>query len=253
MDFTVIIPARYGASRLPGKPLLPIGGKPLLRHVWEASCASGAVRVLIATDDERIRDAAMGFSAEVVMTAAEHASGTDRIAEVARSCKLPEDSVIINVQGDEYGLPPALINQLAELKNAYPDAEIATLYERMDATAAQDPNTVKLVQAEDGKALYFSRAAIPWGAERNIENGSSFLRHIGLYAYTGASLQAFTQLPRTPLERSEGLEQLRALAQGWRIQAALAETPAGIGIDTAEDLRQVEAYHAAAQRRPAPQ
>ena len=238
VSFVVIIPARYASSRLPGKPLRLAQGKPLLRHAYDSACGSGAQRVWIATDDPRVQECAQGFSAEVVMTG-EHVSGTDRIAEAADRCGLPDDTVIINVQGDEYALPPALIDQLAELKESAPQAEIATLYERIrheqDWT---DRNIVKLVCAGDGTAMYFSRDPIPGGARFA---GKNRLRHIGLYAYTAASLRAFAGLDVPELEHAEKLEQLRALHHGWKIQTALACVSAGIGVDTEDDLRRVNA------------
>lgn len=232
--FTVIIPARLASTRLPGKPLLDIGGKPLIRHAWEAARASGAARVLIATDDPRIEHAALGFGAEAMITDAGHASGTDRLAEVVRRLELPVDAVVINVQGDEFGLPPALIRQLAALLAADEDEMMATLCEPITREEDYlDPNVVKVVCSARGHALYFSRAPLPWAA---AGTPGSALRHIGLYAYRAGFLLQYSALAPCELERSERLEQLRALYHGYRIRIAVAEEAAGLGVDTSQDL-----------------
>ncbi len=247
--FYVIIPARYASTRLPGKPLLEIAGKPMLQHVFERAQASGAQRVMIATDDARIETAAKAFDADVYLTSAEHVSGTDRIAEVARQCQLPDDAIIVNMQGDEPCLPPVLIQQVAQALAQHPQAAVATLCEAIqDETQIFNPNVVKVVCNQAGFALYFSRAPVPWGRENFAANTplishNGHFRHIGLYAYRADFLQKLTQLPMAPLETDEALEQLRVLYQGYSIYVAQAAEPPGQGVDTAEDLAQVRLYY----------
>jgi len=246
--FYVVIPARYASTRLPGKPLLDIGGRPMLQHVFERAQHSGAARVLIATDDPRIEQIAQAFGAEVWMTDAQHPSGTDRVAEVVRRCQLPEDALIVNVQGDEPCIPPPLIAQVAQALSHQPQAAIATLCEPIqDTTSLFDPNVVKVVRDQAGFALYFSRAPIPWVRDtfqsqpklQGSAGQAGHFRHIGLYAYRAAFLQQLTQMPIAPLESDEALEQLRVLYQGHKIYVAQACVPPGIGVDTAEDLIRV--------------
>jgi 3-deoxy-manno-octulosonate cytidylyltransferase (CMP-KDO synthetase) len=240
--FHVIIPARYAASRLPGKPLLRIAEKPLLQWVWECARASGAASVLVATDDERIRDAVVRFGAECLMTSAQHASGTDRIAEVVRLRGFGPDEVIVNLQGDEPLMPPSVIAQVAAavrpgLDMATAVAPVTTLAEFLDA------NCVKALRARDGRALYFSRAPVPWPRDQVADDRPTVFagawRHIGIYAYRVASLLEFAAWSPTWLEATEKLEQLRALEHGMRIQlVALAEAPPA-GVDTPDDLARV--------------
>ncbi len=242
--FHVVIPARYASSRLPAKMLAPIAGRPLVQWVWQRACASGAARVIVATDDERIRAAALAFGAECVLTDAAHASGTDRVAEVARRCGLAPDAIVVNVQGDEPLIDPALIARLAAGLAEDPSADIATAVAPIrDLEEFLDPNCVKAVCDAVGRALYFSRAPIPWprddapGARPARCDGA--WRHLGLYAYRVAGLARFAGLAPTPLELRERLEQLRALEHGMRIRAiTLAEAPPP-GIDTLEDLERV--------------
>ncbi len=244
--FRVIIPARHASSRLPGKPLLDIGGKPMIQHVYERALESGAAEVVVATDDERIRSVAEGFGAYVCMTATHHPSGTDRLAEVARLMGYADDQIIVNLQGDEPLMPPALIHQVAENLQLHAQADIATLCERIK-TAGElfDPHLVKVVMDQQGYALYFSRAAIPWDRDAFIATTgelparSEHYRHIGLYAYRAAFLQDYAQWPPCVLEQTESLEQLRALWQGRRIHVAEALEPPGVGVDTEEDLLRV--------------
>lgn len=247
MSFVVVIPARYGSTRLPGKPLLDIGGKPMVQWVYERACQSGASRIVVATDDQRIVDAAAGFGAEVCLTAADHESGTDRIEETARQLGLGEDQCVVNVQGDEPLIPAAIIDQVAANLARHPDAGIATLSAPV-ATAAEfaDPNVVKVVVDQAGFALYFSRAPIPWPRDAMAAAGRPVLpehaapqRHLGIYAYRVAFLRSFVRWPVASLEATERLEQLRAMANGVRIhvERALAVPPAGV--DTAEDLEAV--------------
>ena len=233
-DFCVIIPARLESSRLPGKVLLDIAGKTLVQHVYEAAVRSRADRVVIATDSPQVQAVADTFSAECIMTSPAHNSGTDRLAEAIAHLRLPGDSIVVNVQGDEYGLPPELINQLAALLQDNPDCSMATLCERITQTEEkEDPAIVKVVFDHNRKAIYFSRYGIPW-----IKQGSpeTAYRHIGLYAYRAEFLKIFSGLPVCDLERQESLEQLRALYYGHAILVDEACTRAGIGIDTEKDL-----------------
>ena len=233
-DFNVVIPARLGSTRLPGKVLQDIAGKPLLQHVYESACKSRAAKVSIATDNDQVLSVVESFGAECIMTSPQHASGTDRLAETVKLLGLPADRVIVNVQGDEMGLPPQLINQVADLLIDFPDAQIATLCERIvDARAIDDPNVVKVVFNKDKEALYFSRSPIPW---KKPATNMPYYRHIGIYAYRAGFLKAFTALPKCKLEEQESLEQLRALYHGMSILIEEACEEAGIGIDTLEDL-----------------
>lgn len=244
--FRVVIPARYASTRLPGKALLPLAGKPMIRWVYERARASRAAEVLIATDDARIAEAARGFGAAVVLTAATHASGTDRIAEVARIRTWHDDEIVVNVQGDEPLIPPAIIDQVAALLVAHPTAHIATLATRIESLAEfLDPNAVKVVSDAEGRALYFSRAPIPWdreGAPAGITSQTRFgnaRRHIGLYAYRVGALHRLASLAPTALEQCEKLEQLRALGHGMEIRLADACERPGPDVNTQEDLERV--------------
>lgn len=239
MSFTVVIPARYASTRLPGKPLLDICGKPMIQHVYERACQSGASAVHIATDDERIAQVACRFGADVVMTRADHQSGTDRIQEVTAQLGLDKQAIVVNVQGDEPLIPPATINQVAANLEKSPEAGISSLFHTIqDVTEWQNPNAVKVVTDADGFALYFSRAAIPWQATDTIHGK----RHIGIYGYRVATLDRFVRWPRSLLEVSERLEQLRAMHHGVRIimDEAVQRVPAGV--DTPEDLAAVRAF-----------
>lgn len=250
-DFRVAIPARYASTRLPGKPLLTIAGRPMIEHVWRLACASGASEVLIATDDARIRAAAEGFGAEVVMTRADHASGTDRLAEVAEARGWPDAAIIVNVQGDEPLLPPDLVRRTAAALAGHPQAGIATLAAPLAAHELFDPNAVKVVCAADGRALYFSRAPIPWDRDRfatgarDPDPALAYLRHIGLYAYRAGVLRAYPRLAPSPFERAESLEQLRALWHGIGIQVLVTDPAPPAGIDTRADFERVAAVLAA--------
>lgn len=246
--FRVVIPARHASTRLPGKPLVLIAGTPMILHVHRLAIRSGAQEVIVATDDDRIRAVCAAAGADVEMTAREHASGTDRIAELAARRGWPEDAIVVNVQGDEPMLPPALIGQAAGLLAANPAAAIATLATPV-ATVDEylDPNVVKVVTRGDGHALYFSRAPIPWdrgGAEAvpaSAARHRGARRHLGIYAYRVAALAELARAPATSLERLERLEQLRALQMGFVIVVADAIEEPGPGIDTPEDLARVEA------------
>ncbi len=245
--FKVAIPARYASTRLPGKPLRAIAGRPMIEHVWRLACASGADEVVIATDDARIKEAAESFGARAVMTRADHASGTDRLAELATTLGWPPEAIVVNVQGDEPLLPPALIGATAGLLEARPDAGIATLAVPLAEHELFDPNAVKVVCDAAGTALYFSRATIPWARDafaagsRALPAGIAYRRHVGLYAYRVATLRRYPQLAASPLEQAEALEQLRALWHG--IPIAVLELPEAppAGVDTEADLARAEA------------
>ncbi len=233
----MIIPARFTAARLPGKPLINIGGLPLLQHVYQAAVNSAAADVIIATDDERIEAVAGGFAAKVVMTSPLHRSGTDRIAEVVTRLRLPGDSIVVNVQGDELDLPPALINQVAGNLAANKDASMASLHTPVKSVAElNNPNCVKVVVDRQGYALLFSRSPIPWRAPGAGARDTD-CRHIGIYAYTCDFLKTYTDLPVSELEQTERLEQLRALYHGFRIHMELAAAETGLEINTPEDVK----------------
>jgi 3-deoxy-manno-octulosonate cytidylyltransferase (CMP-KDO synthetase) len=246
--FRVVIPARFDSARLPGKVLLPIGGRPMLHWVCERARASGAAQVVVATDDTRVQAAALQAGVECVMTARTHVSGTDRIAEVTAKLQWAPDDIIVNLQGDEPLMPPALIEQVARLLQDHTDADIATLAAPVTSAAEfRDPNAVKVVLAQDGRALLFSRAPIPWdrdGASAGLPGPDSHqqaLRHIGLYAYRVRSLLRMSQLPPAPLELREKLEQLRALAHGMQIRVAIAAVRPGVDVNTPADLERIQA------------
>ncbi len=243
MSFSVVIPARYGSTRLPGKPLLDIAGKPMVQRVWEQACRSGAGEVLIATDDARIQETAERFGARVCMTSADHPSGTDRLQEVARQAGWPDEQIVVNVQGDEPLIPPAVIDQVAHNLAAQPLAGIATLCEEIrELEEMVNPNAVKVVADARGMALYFSRATIPWPREafrqdsRRMPAAGEWFRHIGIYAYRTEFLHRYVTWQPAPLEQLEQLEQLRALYNGVGIHVARAIEAVPAGVDTAEDL-----------------
>ena len=241
--FTVIIPARYGSTRLPGKPLLALAGEPVIAHVWRRARDSGAARVIVATDDERIAETVTDMAGEVCLTRADHQSGTDRLAEVVARLDLPAEAIVVNLQGDEPLMPPELLKQVANMLAAEPRAAIATLAAPVeDIDMLHDPHAVKLIADAEGRALYFSRAPIPWDREgapaRQLQAAR---RHLGVYAYRAGFLQRYPTLPPSPLEALEQLEQLRALAAGEWIQVAEAAVEPGHGIDTAADLMTAEA------------
>lgn len=244
MSFTVVIPARYAATRLPGKPLLDIAGKPMLQHTYERALASAADCVIIATDDARIQEVAEGFGATVCMTRATHVSGTDRIQEVSSQLEMLETDLIVNVQADEPLIPPSVINQVAQNLEQDSEVGIATLCETITAKEEIcDTNCVKVVIDHRGHALYFSRATIPW---QGCASAKNCYRHIGIYAYRVAVLNQFVGWPVCELEVTEKLEQLRALYNGIGIHVAISAESIPAGVDTERDLEHVRAHIAAA-------
>ncbi|NOH26625.1 3-deoxy-manno-octulosonate cytidylyltransferase [Vibrio mediterranei] len=246
MSFTVIIPARYESSRLPGKPLADIGGKPMIQHVYEKSLQSGADRVIIATDDQRVELAAKQFGAEVCMTSPTHESGTERLAEVVESMKIAPDHIVVNVQGDEPLIPACIIKQVANNLESS-TAPMATLGVTIEnESEVFNPNAVKVVTDEQGYALYFSRATIPWdrdayASEPKKHATSPLLRHIGIYAYRAGFIKTYVEWEPSALERIECLEQLRVLWYGEKIHVAAAQEAPPAGVDTPEDLEHVRA------------
>jgi 3-deoxy-manno-octulosonate cytidylyltransferase (CMP-KDO synthetase) len=241
MKFTAIIPARYASSRFPGKPLALLGGKPVIQRVYEQ-----AIKVLpeayVATDDERIADTVRQFGGQVIMTRADHKSGTDRIEEACQKIGTSAD-VIVNIQGDEPFIQPSQIETLCQLFDD-PDTQIGTLgkpFETMEAV--ENPNSPKIVCDRRGFALYFSRSVIPYVRGKETKdwlNEFPYLKHLGLYAYRRQVLHAITQLPQSPLELAESLEQLRWLENGYRIRVGRTNVET-VGIDTPEDLKRAEA------------
>lgn len=254
MSFVVIIPARLASTRLPNKPLLDIGGKPMIQRVWERALQSEASRVIIATDDSRVAAAVEAFGGEVCMTRATHESGTDRLQEVAEQLGLDDAQIIVNVQGDEPLIPPAVINQVARNLAASDRAGIATLAKRIrDRADVFNPNVVKVVVDNTLHALYFSRAPIPydreaWGVETDeADIDGEWARHIGIYAYRVEFLHNFVQWPVGRLERLEKLEQLRALENGVAIHVDESWADIPPGVDTQEDLERVRQFVSAAE------
>jgi 3-deoxy-manno-octulosonate cytidylyltransferase (CMP-KDO synthetase) len=247
MSFTVIIPARLASTRLPNKPLADLGGKPMVVRVAERARDSGAERIIVATDHADIAAACAAHGIEVCMTRADHPSGTDRIAEVART--LPLDAVVVNLQGDEPLIDPSLLAACAS--RISPEVPMATCAHPVDsAQDAFNPNVVKVVLDKNGRALYFSRATIPWHRDgfaksrEALPSGYAPLRHIGLYAYSNAFLQAYPQLEPAPLETIEALEQLRVLWHGFPIAVHVTAQAPHAGVDTPEDLERVRLFYA---------
>lgn len=242
-DFIVIIPARYASSRLPGKPLADIGGKPMIQWVVEKSVAAGAKQVIVATDDERVCEAVKTFGGEVCMTAKEHNSGTERLAEVIKRKGLADDTIIVNVQGDEPLIPAENIRQVAANLARATQANMATLSVPIHSVEeAFNPNAVKVVCDKNGYALYFSRSTIPYDRSHFLNNddiatiGDFYQRHIGIYAYRAGFIQQYIQWPDSPLEHIEMLEQLRVLYQGEKIHVEQAHVAPHAGVDTPDDL-----------------
>lgn len=240
-EFFVVIPSRFASTRLPGKPLVDIAGKPMIRHVHERACESGATEVVIATDDERIADAAESFGATVCMTGNQHQSGTERIAEVADLFDWPDEQVVVNLQGDEPTMPAALINECAALLDDA-SADIATLASPFQSQADfLSPNCVKVLRDVEGYAIYFSRAPIPYARDGNAEKAvGAALHHHGMYAYRCGVLRRLVAAEPSDIEACEQLEQLRALALGMTIAVGVPSARPGSGVDVPEDIARVE-------------
>jgi 3-deoxy-manno-octulosonate cytidylyltransferase (CMP-KDO synthetase) len=254
VTFTALIPARYASTRLPGKPLADVAGKPLVVRTAARALRSGAERVVVATDDERIRAAAESHGVEAVMTRADHRTGTDRLAEAASILGLDEAMIVVNVQGDEPLLEPSLIRGVAEELRTHADAAIATACHPIDhAEEAFNPNVVKVVLDRAGYALYFSRAAIPWARDAfasdrtELPIGLPIYRHYGLYAYRASFLRKYPTMVEAAIERFEALEQLRALWYGHRIAVWITTGTPAPGVDTQQDLDRVRALYAAGE------
>jgi len=252
LTFTALIPARYASTRLPGKPLADVAGKPLVVRTAERALASGARRVVVATDDERIRAAAESHGVEAVMTRSDHRTGTDRLAEAAAILRLDEATIVVNVQGDEPLLEPALIRGVCEELRTHEDAAIATACHPIGhPDEAFNPNVVKVVLDRAGYALYFSRATIPWARDAfaagrtELPSGLPIYRHYGLYAYRVSFLSQYPTLIEAAIERFEALEQLRALWHGHRIVVRITTGTPAPGVDTQEDLDRVRSVYAA--------
>jgi len=246
LEFKVVIPARYGSTRLPGKPLLELAGKPLVRYVCERAWASAAKEVVVATDDERIAEVCRGFGADVAMTRPDHHSGSDRIAEVLDQRRWGEDAIVVNLQGDEPCMPSALIDQVARDLAGHDRVGIATLaFPITESETLFDPHVVKVVTDRSGYAMYFSRAPVPWHRDEFLGDRTAlpisvrFLRHIGLYAYRAAFLKRFVSWKPSPLELAESLEQLRVLWHGEDIHVSLAHVEPGPGVDNKADVQRV--------------
>jgi len=237
MSFTVVIPARYESSRLPGKVLADIAGAPMIAHVVDRARESSAARVIVATDDRRIANAVQDLDCEVCMTRTDHESGSDRLAEVVEKLAFGDDDIIVNVQGDEPLVPGTLIDQVAAALEISGDAAMSTAAKAIDNEAdVENPNIVKVVFTRAGNALYFSRAPIPFARDQRHTNA---WHHIGIYAYRASFLKRYDQLVRSSIEQTESLEQLRVLDNGDSIVVETVDYDTGIGVDTAEDLERV--------------
>ena len=246
MAFHVVIPARFASSRLPGKPLADIAGKPMIQHVYERASEAGATSVIVATDDQRVADAVTRFGGEVCMTSPTHQSGTDRLSEVIETKSLSDNEIVVNVQGDEPLIPPSLIRQVAQGLADRPQASVSTLCERI-TTAGElfDPHIVKVVRDVNNFAIYFSRAVIPWDRDafasttEELPEQAIHYRHIGLYGYRCGFLRRYVTWPACDLEQMESLEQLRVLWNGESIYVEEASEHPGHGVDTERDLEAV--------------
>jgi len=249
--YNIVIPARYASSRLPGKPLLEIAGKTMLQHTYERACSSDADKVLIATDDKKILNSARLYTDDVVLTSKDHQSGTDRLAEVVNLQEWDDETIIVNVQGDEPLILSEHIKQVADLLANHVDAGISTLSYRIQTMAELfDPNVVKVVTDREGYALYFSRAVIPWNRDEfgdksklrviDLPKNTDYFRHIGLYAYRANTLKQYSSLKTVSLEQAESLEQLRAMYYGIKIMVGETDKQPGHGVDVLSDLKQVE-------------
>ncbi len=246
MDFQVVIPARYNSSRLPGKPLLDIAGQPMIQHCYNRGLESGATAVVVATDDERIAEKVAEFGGTFCMTAASHRSGTERIAEVAAERGWSDSTIVVNLQGDEPTMSPALIRQVVSAMKSHERAGVTTLCAAItDRDTLFDPHVVKVVMDAEGYALYFSRAPIPWHRDEFLSNASQlpstvgFFRHVGLYAYRVGYLKQYVGWEQAAIEQAESLEQLRVLWHGGSIHVSVATELPGHGVDTEDDLKRV--------------
>ena len=251
MRFTVVIPARFASSRLPEKPLLPIEGVPMVVRVAQQATQTEAERVVVATDHEAIAAVCKQWGVEALMTRADHPTGTDRLAEAAIALGLPDDAVVVNLQGDEPLMPPAVVDRVARALEEHPDCHIATAAHRIEnVDAFFNPNVVKVTVDQRGQALTFSRAPMPWARDHFRDTKASLpadfpaLHHLGLYAYRAGFLKAYPTLAQCRLEQLESLEQLRALYYGYRIAVETLDEPLPAGVDTAEDLERVRAEFA---------
>ncbi|MHB8741729.1 MAG: 3-deoxy-manno-octulosonate cytidylyltransferase [Sulfuricaulis sp.] len=246
LSMHIIIPARYASTRLPGKPLMDVAGKPLIQRVYDCAAKAGAAEITIATDDERIRLVAEKFGARVCMTSAKHRSGTDRLAEVIDQLAIAVDEIVVNLQGDEPLMPADLIREVAGELTRHQDAMVATACHMIhDRATLTNPHVVKVVRDAQGYALYFSRAAIPWPRDAMAEQRLTPLeayRHIGLYAYRAGFVRRFASWPPCLLEETEQLEQLRILWHGERIVVHETHALPEAGVDTPEDLARVRQY-----------
>ena len=242
-DYNIVIPARYASTRFPGKPLIEINGKTMLEHVYDVAKKSNAKNIVIATDDQRIKDVADKFCGTVLMTSDQHQSGTDRLAEVCKIMHWQVEAIVVNLQGDEPVTPPELLHQVATNLHDFQDCAIATLTTPIEEKCEiDDPNIVKVVSDINGYALYFSRAAIPYKREANEPTAENqYFRHLGIYAYRVEFLNNYNKMPQCPLEIIEKLEQLRAMYHGYKIHTQQAVKLPGPGIDTPEDLQKVNA------------
>lgn len=248
IKFTVIIPARFASTRLPGKPLADIAGKPMIAHVWKQAKLSGAERVVVATDNDDVAQAVRAFGGEVCMTSPHHNSGTERLAEVVEKLDISDDEIIVNIQGDEPLIPPVIVEQVAENLAKY-QVKMASLAVKIEEIEELfNPNVVKVLTDKEGYVLYFSRAAIPWNRDQfaklqaesvNVSLGDTYLRHIGIYAYRAGFIKQYVKWQPTTLEQIESLEQLRVLWHGEKIHVELAKEIPAVGVDTPEDLEKV--------------
>ncbi len=238
-SFIAVIPARLASTRLPNKPLADIAGKPMVVRVAERALLSGASRVVVAVDDQSIFDACQAHGLDVMLTSNQHPTGTDRLSEVASRLQLSDDTIVVNVQGDEPLIPAELITQVAQTLAKHPSADIATAALAIeDLAEVNNPNVVKVAMSQSGQALYFSRAPIPFSRDPQKYQAQCF-RHIGMYAYKASFLKEFSKLAPAPIEEAESLEQLRAMWYGYTIQVLITDAAPPPGVDTAEDLERV--------------
>ncbi len=240
MSFDIVIPARFASTRLPGKPLIDMAGKTLVQRVYEAAQLSDAERIVVATDDQRIADEVTRFGGEFVMTAVDHPSGTDRIAEVVKELDISDDRIVVNLQGDEPFAPAKMINTVAKHLVDHSDAVMSTASHKIsDPQDVDDPNVVKVIADKNSYALYFSRSRIPFARDPEY---ADYSKHIGIYAYRANFVRDYAALEQSSLEKAESLEQLRVLANGYKISVAELDYDTGFGIDTKADMQKALAY-----------